>query len=153
MSRWPQMCVRCGEKDPAKLTVQKFKWQHMISQIKGVGSTTSEYAYLHAKIAICHRCRKIGIIRFWVSLGLSFIALLFGFAWTFGAFGGIQLLGLVLLVPAVGLFMFLILLRRQVSRFYAHFYYSAGYIRGFFRNKEYKRAFDAAFPGGFYVHN
>jgi hypothetical protein len=148
MSSWPQMCVRCGEKDPEKLVVQEYKWQYMIFQT----DTTSTWAYIHPKIAICKRCLRIARIRFWVSLVVSFVALIFGCAWSFGAFASSpDLLGLILLIPAIAMFMVLILIRRHVVRFYAHFYYSNGYVKGFFRNKEYQKEFKDTFPGGIYI--
>jgi len=149
---WPKMCVRCGETTPEKLKQSKFRWSQLLFQTQQQNTTYNHSVYVDVTIFLCEKCRRIALIRLWLSLLLSLAGLGIGFSWTFGAFGNVDLLGLIVLFPATFFFVFLILLRRHVARFYAHFYHSSGYIRGFFRSKTYKEAFDHAFPGGIYIN-
>ena len=152
MSNWPKLCFRCGEKDPEKLIEQKFGWSQIISQTKSSTSTTTTSVGMVAHVNICQKCRIIGIARWWISFIVSLGLFGASGAWTFGAFSdGPELVGLTVLAPATFYVIYLVLARRIVSRFYAHFYHSSGYIRGFFRNKEYKEAFEATLPSGIYV--
>jgi hypothetical protein len=148
---WPKLCCRCGEKNPDKLIEEKYKWQQLLMQTQSGNTTHSTWAYVNARVNICQKCKRIGLIRWWISIVLSVAAFLVSAAWTFGAFGNITLAGLAVLAPAVFYTIFLILLRRKVVRFYAHFYHSSGYVRGFFRSKDYKKEFDALFPSGIYI--
>ena len=152
MSSWPKLCVRCGERDSEVLNEQKFKWQQITAQTSAGGTTSTTSVYVHVTTNICNRCRIIALIRWWVSAIISFGMLAVGFPWTFGAFGdSIDPIGLTILLPGIFYFIWLILMRRHYSRFYAHFIHSSGYITGRFRSKEYKAEFDSVFPGGIYV--
>ncbi|MHA1673107.1 MAG: hypothetical protein ACTSYI_05715 [Promethearchaeota archaeon] len=153
MSKWPQLCVRCGENNKNLLSEQKFRWKYliMLSQSQSQESSQSKDSALDVSAFICQHCIRVGRIR-WISIFLiSLLGSLFGFMLVFGAFGGIILEGLIILLPSLGVLIFTLLMRRQVSRYYAHFYYANGWIRGFFRSVEYKKAFDASFPDGIYM--
>ena len=78
---------------------------------------------------------------------------LVGLAWAFGAFtDGPELVAMAIAAPGIFLTIWLPITRRHTTRFYIHFYNSGDTIRGiFFRNKEYKEAFNAAFPSGIWV--
>ncbi|MHA1630194.1 MAG: hypothetical protein ACTSXO_00920 [Candidatus Heimdallarchaeota archaeon] len=151
MSLWPSICARCGESDNKKLTNQKYRWQQIIFQSQTQTTRYTRSVYVNVEGYLCMRCKKIALTRLIISLLLSMVGLSIGFAWTFGAFGGVNLLGLIVLVPSIFYFIFLVLLRRHYVRFYMHFYHSGGYIQGFFRSKKYKEAFSQSFPGGIYI--
>lgn len=153
MSNWPKLCVRCGERNPELLKEQKYGWAQITSQTTGGGYTSTTSVGMIVTAYICNKCRIIALIRWWVSVIISFGLLLGAFPWTFGAFSdGPELVGLSVLVPALFYFLWLILTRRHYTRFYIHFYVSNNYIRGFlFRNKEYKAEFESRFPSGIYI--
>ena len=153
MLSWPKLCVRCGERDTEILNEQKFSYRQILSSTSAGGYTSTTSVFVDVTAHICNKCRIIALIRWWVSIIISFGLLLGAFPWTFGAFSdGPELVGLTVLLPAVFYFIWLIAMRRHYTRFYIHFNYSSGYIRGFlFRNKEYKAEFDSRFPGGIYV--
>lgn len=148
MQTWPRLCVRCGEDNPTKLHPQHFHWRAIISSTESPGYVSTEEAHMDVTSYMCRPCFNIGVLRWWIATPIAFVLMMVGFAWTFGAFGSVDLLGLALLIPSLIVFIKNILLRRQVSRFYMHFYPSGQTIQGFFRSKTYKKAFYYQFPGG-----
>jgi hypothetical protein len=153
MSSWPKLCVRCGERRPELLNEQTFVWSQLLSQISAGGSTTTTVAACNVTAYICNRCKIIARIRFWLTIVLSASMVLVGLPWAFGAFtDGPELVALAILAPGIFLTIWLPITRRHTTRFYIHFYHSSGRIQAiFFRNKEYKEAFNNAFPAGIYV--
>ncbi|MHA1868248.1 MAG: hypothetical protein ACTSXD_09405 [Candidatus Heimdallarchaeaceae archaeon] len=149
---WPVMCVRCGNENKSQLVKQQYVWKQLLSQTQYQGYTKTQSAKLNVTTYICKNCYNIGKMRFIFSVAILSLLSLLSFLWTFGFFSdGPELLGLIILAPSIGFLTFHLLLRRKVSRFYAHFYHSSGRIMGFFRSKKYKEAFYSVFPNGIYV--
>ncbi len=155
MSNWPRLCVRCGEQNQDLLSEQKFRWQYMmtlsLSQSQSQDLPQSKLEAQEIRANICQVCLRIGRIRWTSTFLISLLGTIFGFLLVLGSFGDIIFEGLILLLPSLGIMIFTLLMRRQVSRYYAHFYYANGWIRGFFRSDDYKKAFDASFPDGIYM--
>ncbi|MHA1612490.1 MAG: hypothetical protein ACTSVZ_06685 [Promethearchaeota archaeon] len=151
MSKWPQICVRCGESNQDLLSQQNFSWKYLIMQTQNQGYTKNQWAVVDVNAYICQNCNRIGRIRWTSTFVMSLLGTLLGFPLVFGAFGEIIIEGLMLLLPSLGILIFTVLMRRQVSRYYAHFYYATGWVRGFFRSPDYKKAFDESFPDEIYL--